>query len=112
MFRDTVAPTLRALPEVVDAVNGRIEVLFDGGIRRGADVVKAIALGARAVLIGRAYVYGLASAGERGVNQAVDILNAGIRRTLKLLGCGAISKLDGSFVEEPAWSSSTRRHKS
>jgi len=109
---DTVAPTLRALPEVVDAVNGRIEVLFDGGIRRGADVVKAIALGARAVLIGRAYVYGLASAGERGVNQAVDILNAGIRRTLKLLGCGAISKLDGSFVEEPAWSSSTRRHKS
>jgi isopentenyl diphosphate isomerase/L-lactate dehydrogenase-like FMN-dependent dehydrogenase len=109
---DTVAPTLRALPEVVDAVNGRIEVLVDGGIRRGADVVKAIALGARAVLLGRAYAYGLAAGGERGVDQAIEILNAGIRRTLKLLGCGAISRLDGSFVEEPEWSSSTRLRRS
>jgi isopentenyl diphosphate isomerase/L-lactate dehydrogenase-like FMN-dependent dehydrogenase len=99
---DTVSPALRALPEVIDAVNGRIEVLVDGGIRRGADVVKAIALGARAVLIGRAYVYGLASSGERGVTHALDILNAGIKRTMKLLGCGAICELDRSFVEEPA----------
>jgi len=99
---DTVSPTLRALPEVVDAVNGRIEVLMDGGIRRGADVVKAIALGARAVLIGRAYVYGLASSGERGVSHALEILNVGIKRTMKLLGCGAIGELDRSFVEEPA----------
>ena len=106
---DTVSPTLRALPEVVGAVNGRIEVLVDGGIRRGADVVKAIALGARAVLIGRAYVYGLASNGERGVTHALDILNAGIRRTMKLLGCPAIGELDRTYVEEPfSWSSLRR----
>jgi L-lactate dehydrogenase (cytochrome) len=106
---DTVSSTLRALPEVVEAVNGRIEVLVDGGIRRGADVVKAIALGARAVLIGRAYVYGLASNGERGVTQALDILNAGIRRTMKLLGCAAIGELDRTYVEKPASWSSLRR---
>lgn len=98
---DTVPPTLRALPEVVDAVDGRIEVLVDGGIRRGADVVKAIALGARAVLIGRAYVYGLATSGGRGVAEAIDILDAGIRRTLKLLGCRSIAELDRSVVETP-----------
>ncbi len=99
---DTVPPTLRALPEVIDAVHGRIEVMVDGGIRRGADVVKAIALGARAVLIGRAYVYGLATDGERGVAHAIEILHGGIKRTMKLLGCGAISQLDRSFVETPA----------
>jgi L-lactate dehydrogenase (cytochrome) len=98
---DTVAPTLRVLPEVLDAAGGRIEVLFDGGIRRGADVVKALAIGARAVLIGRAYAYGLGADGERGVTQAVDILTAGIRRTLKLLGCGAVRDLDRSVIDVP-----------
>ncbi len=107
---DTVPPTLRALPEVVDAVGARTEVLMDGGIRRGSDVVKAIALGARAVLIGRAYVYGMATAGERGVTQAIDILNAGIRRTMKLLGCRTIGELDRTYVDTPAaWARSSPR---
>jgi L-lactate dehydrogenase (cytochrome) len=99
---DGVAPTLRVLPEVVDAVGGQIEILFDGGIRRGGDIVKAIALGARAVLIGRAYAYGLGADGQAGVTRAIDILRADLVRTLKLLGCGAVSELDRSYVEV-AW---------
>lgn len=101
---DTVAPTIRALPEVVAAVNGQIPVLVDGGIRAGTDVVKALCLGAKAVLIGRAYAYGLAAAGEAGVTRAIDILRSDITRTLKLLGVDSVSKLDASFVETPdAW---------
>jgi len=95
---DGVAPSLRVLPEVVTAVNGQIEVLFDSGIRRGSDVVKALCLGARAVLIGRAYAYGLGAAGEAGVRRAIDILRADIIRTMKLLGCSAVPDLDRSFV--------------
>jgi L-lactate dehydrogenase (cytochrome) len=107
---DTVAPTLRVLPEVLDAVGGRIEVMVDGGIRRGSDVVKALAIGARAVLIGRAYAYGLAAGGERGVTQAVDILTAGVRRTLKLLGCSAVRDLDRSVIDvPPLWRSHERQ---
>jgi L-lactate dehydrogenase (cytochrome) len=107
---DTVAPTLRVLPEVLDAVGGRIEVMLDGGIRRGSDVVKALAIGARAVLIGRAYAYGLAAGGERGVTQAVDILTAGVRRTLKLLGCSAVRDLDRSVIDvPPLWRSHERQ---
>jgi L-lactate dehydrogenase (cytochrome) len=93
---------LRVLPEIVDSVNGRAEVLFDGGIRRGADVIKAICLGARAVLIGRAYAYGLGAAGEAGVRRAIEILRADLVRTLKLLGCTAIAALDRSYVNAPA----------
>jgi L-lactate dehydrogenase (cytochrome) len=100
---DSAAATLRALPEVVAAVNGQVEVLMDGGIRRGSDIVKAICLGARAVLIGRAYVYGLAAAGEAGVARALEILRADVERTLKLLGCPSIAALDASYVEAPAW---------
>lgn len=96
---DCVAPTLAALPEVVEAVNGRCEVLLDGGIRRGSDVVKAVCLGAKAVLIGRAYAYGLGAAGGDGVAHAIDILRSGIVRTLRLLGCRAISALDRSYVD-------------
>jgi L-lactate dehydrogenase (cytochrome) len=96
---DGVAPTLRALPDVVAAVGARTEVLFDGGIRRGSDVVKALCLGAKAVLIGRAYGYGLAAAGGPGVARAIEILRADLIRTLKLLGCGSIAALDGSYVE-------------
>ncbi len=96
---DYVPATLRALPEVVAAVSGRAEVLLDGGIRRGSDVVKAICLGARAVLVGRAYAYGLASAGEAGVARALEILRTDVERTLKLLGCASISALDGSYVD-------------
>lgn len=99
---DGAPATLRALPEVVAAVNGRAEVLMDGGIRRGGDIIKAICLGARAVLVGRAYVYGLAVAGEAGVARALQILRADLERTLKLLGCPSVSALDRSYVDVPA----------
>lgn len=99
---DGVAPTVRVLPEVMAAANGQVEVLIDGGIRRGSDVVKALSLGARAVLIGRAYAYGLGAAGEAGVARAIDILRAGLIRTMKLLGCSSVSDLDRSFVDVPA----------
>jgi L-lactate dehydrogenase (cytochrome) len=98
---DGVAPTLRVLPEVVAAVGGRVEVLLDGGIRRGGDIVKAVCLGARAVLVGRAYAYGLGAAGEAGVARAIQILRADLVRTLKLLGCASVSELGGSFVDVP-----------
>jgi len=96
---DSVPASLRALPEVVAAVNGQAEVLMDGGIRRGSDIVKAICLGARAVLIGRAYAYGLAAGGESGVARAIAILRADLERTLKLLGCTSIAALDRSYVD-------------
>ena len=99
---DGVAASLRALPEVVAAVNGRAEILMDGGIRRGADIVKAICLGARAVLVGRAYVYGLGAAGEAGVARALEILRADLERTLTLLGCPSIAELNPSYVDAPA----------
>jgi L-lactate dehydrogenase (cytochrome) len=99
---DGVPASLRALPEVVDAVNGRIEVLMDGGIRRGADIVKALSLGARAVLIGRAYAYGLGAAGGPGVARAIEILKADLIRTMRLLGCDAVRRLDASYVDVPA----------
>jgi len=98
---DSVSATLRALPEVVAAVGGRIEVLMDGGIRRGSDVVKAICLGARAVLIGRAYAYGLAAAGHAGVTRALQIFKSDVERTLRLLGCPSVKSLDSSYVETP-----------
>lgn len=98
---DCVSPTLRALPEVVAAVGDKTEVLMDGGIRRGGDIVKAICLGARAVLIGRAYAYGLAAAGEAGITRAIQILTADVERTLRLLGCSSIRELDRSYVEIP-----------
>jgi isopentenyl diphosphate isomerase/L-lactate dehydrogenase-like FMN-dependent dehydrogenase len=102
---DGVAPTLRMLPEVVAAVDGRLEVLLDGGIRRGSDIAKALCLGAGAVLAGRAYAYGLAAGGEAGVRRAIEILQAGLARTLKLLGCASVSELDRSFLDLPAdWS--------
>ena len=98
---DCVQASLRALPEVVKAVNGQIEVLMDGGIRRGSDLVKAISLGARAVLCGRAYAYGLAAAGEAGVVRAIEILRTDVERTLRLLGCPSVAALDRSYVNVP-----------
>jgi isopentenyl diphosphate isomerase/L-lactate dehydrogenase-like FMN-dependent dehydrogenase len=98
---DGVAPSLRVLPEVVAAVNGRIEILVDGGIRRGSDIVKAMCLGARAVLVGRAYAYGLAAAGEAGVARAIEILRNDVVRTLKLLGCRSVAELDRSYLDVP-----------
>ena len=96
---DGVRATIEVLPEVVAAVGDRVEVLLDGGIRRGADVVKALCLGARAVLIGRAYAYGLGAAGEPGVARAIDILRSDVVRTMKLLGCPSVAELDRSYVE-------------
>jgi L-lactate dehydrogenase (cytochrome) len=98
---DGVAPTIRVLPEVVAAIDGRIDVLLDGGIRRGGDVVKALCLGARAVLIGRAYAYGLGAAGGAGVARAIEILRRDIVRTLTLLGIESTAALDRSFVDFP-----------
>ena len=96
---DGVPGSLRALPEVLDAVGGRIEVLVDGGIRRGSDVVKALCLGARAVLVGRAYVYGLGAAGGPGVDRAIAILREDIDRTMRLLGCASVRDLKRDFLE-------------
>jgi len=98
---DCVPASLRALPEVVKAVNGQVEVLMDGGVRRGTDIVKAVCLGARAVLCGRAYAYGLAAAGEAGVVRAIEILRTDLDRTLRLLGCPSVAALDGSYVNVP-----------
>jgi L-lactate dehydrogenase (cytochrome) len=96
---DGVAPTLRALPEIVEAVGNRTEIYLDSGIRRGSDVVKALCLGARAVLIGRAYAYGLAAAGGAGVARAIEILRGDVVRTLRLLGCHEAKELDRTYVE-------------
>ena len=98
---DSVAPTIRVLPEIVKAVNGEIDVLMDGGIRRGSDVVKAYCLGAKGVLIGRAYAYGLAAGGGPGVARAIEILRTDIVRTMKLLGCDSVHKLDHSYIQTP-----------
>jgi L-lactate dehydrogenase (cytochrome) len=106
---DGVSATVRALPEVVAAVGERTQVLLDGGVRRGSDVVKALCLGARAVLVGRAYAYGLAAAGGPGVARAIDILRTGIVRTLRLLGSHDVTLLDQSLVEVPAaWTAHIR----
>ena len=98
---DGVYPTIRALPEVVAAVKDRSEVLLDGGIRRGTDIAKALAMGARAVLIGRAYAYGLGAGGEAGVTRAIQILRADLIRTMKLLGCPSVGELDATYVTVP-----------
>lgn len=98
---DGVSPSLRALPEIVRAVNGQAEVMMDGGVRRGGDIAKAICLGARAVLVGRAYAYGMAAAGEAGVSTALSILRADFDRTMRLLGCESVTELNRSYVEVP-----------
>jgi L-lactate dehydrogenase (cytochrome) len=98
---DGVAASVRVLPEVVAAVGDRVDVLMDGGIRRGADIVKARCLGARAVLIGRAYGWALGAAGGPGVARAIGILKADLIRTMRLLGCASMNELDGSFVDAP-----------
>jgi len=71
-------------------------------VRRGSDIVKALCLGARAVLVGRAYAYGLAAAGPAGVTRAIDILRSDVERTLRLLGCASIGELNRSYIETPS----------
>jgi L-lactate dehydrogenase (cytochrome) len=97
---DGVAATLHVLPEVVDAVGSQIDVLLDSGIRRGSDIVKALCLGARAVLVGRAYAYGLGAGGPAGVAKAIDILRGGVVRTMNLLGCHDVAALDASYLAD------------
>ncbi len=99
-FDGSPAP-IELLPEVMDAVGNGIEVLIDGGVRRGSDVVKAVALGARAVMFGRPYLYGLGAAGELGVEWVIDYFNAGIRRTMALVGATDLAALrsNGALVE-------------
>ncbi|HEV3267013.1 MAG TPA: pre-mycofactocin synthase MftD [Acidimicrobiales bacterium] len=97
----TPAP-LRALPSVVDAVGDQIEVLLDGGVRRGSDVVKALALGANAVMIGRAYLWGLAAAGQGGVENVLDVLRGGIDSALMGLGKSDVKELDRTDVLAPS----------
>ena len=101
---DGAPATVSVLAEVVAAVGGRADVLLDGGVRRGTDIAKALALGASACLIGRPYHYGLAAAGEPGVARAIDILTAELDRTLAFLGCTTVAQLSPTHVRTPPWS--------
>lgn len=95
---DDVGASIARLEPVVEAVAGRAAVIADGGVRRGSDVVKALALGADACSIGRPYLYGLAAAGERGVEHVLDLLGDGVSRTMALLGCTTVSEIDRDHV--------------
>ena len=95
---DGLPATIDVLPEIAEAVAGRAEVYLDGGIRRGSDIVKALALGARACMIGRPYLYGLAAGGRAGVERVIDLLIAQLDNTLALLGCRSVDALDESWL--------------
>jgi 4-hydroxymandelate oxidase len=95
---DNTLSTLEVLPEAVDAAHGKLEVLLDGGIRRGADVVKALALGAKAVFIGRPLFWGLAVDGERGVTRVLDILREEMEITMAKCGRPSIASIDSSVM--------------
>ena len=95
---ESTPATLSVLPEIVDAVGSQIEVLMDGGVRRGGDALKAVALGARAVLIGRPYLYGLMAAGEEGVARILNLMYEDIARTMVLMGCKSVADLDPSWL--------------
>jgi L-lactate dehydrogenase (cytochrome) len=95
---DGLPASIDVLPEVVDAVGNRAEVLFDGGIRRGTDIAKAIALGARAVMVGRPYLYGLGAAGEAGAEHAIRLLQAELARAMALLGRPTLTDLDATAI--------------
>jgi L-lactate dehydrogenase (cytochrome) len=88
------------LPEVVEAVDGKIEVLLDGGIRRGTDIIKALALGATACMIGRPFLFGLAAGGEAGVARTMEILRTELERSMRLLGCTDVHQLNRSYLKE------------
>ena len=90
---DHVPATLDVLPEIVEAVGGRCEIIIDSGFRRGTDIIKALALGAKACMIGRPYLYGLAAGGENGVARALQILNDEFVRNMRLIGCASLSEL-------------------
>ena len=97
---DHAPSPISVLPEVVDALGDEVEVILDGGVRRGADVIKALCLGASAVMVGRAYLFGLGAGGEAGVDRALELLSAEIRRGMTLLGCPSVRQLGGKYVRE------------
>src|SRR5579875_220816 len=99
---DSVPATIAVLPEIVEAVDGRLEVLLDGGVRRGTDVVKALALGARAVLCGRPVLWGLAVAGEQGVRDVLSLLRAELDCAMALCGCNSVGGIDRGVLWRPA----------
>jgi L-lactate dehydrogenase (cytochrome) len=99
---DHATSTIRALPEIVDAAGGELEVYMDGGIRRGVDIIRALALGARACLAGRALVYGLAAGGPAGAQHAMQILVDELRLAMTLLGCPSVRELDASWISAAA----------
>jgi L-lactate dehydrogenase (cytochrome) len=98
---DSAPATLDLVAPVADAVGDRLEIICDGGVRRGSDIVKAVALGARACMAGRAYLYGLGAAGERGVDHVLGLLDADVRRTMALVGAGSVAELGRELVELP-----------
>jgi 4-hydroxymandelate oxidase len=95
---DGVIASLDALPEIVAAVDGKAEVLLDGGIRRGTDILKALALGAKAVLIGRPVLWGLAVSGETGVADIINLLKEELTTAMALSGCARLEDIDSSLV--------------
>ena len=97
---DHAPSPVSVLPEVVDALADQVEIILDGGIRRGTDVIKALCLGADAVMVGRVYLYGLGAGGEAGVDRALELLSAEIRRNMALLGCPSVQQLGGKYVRE------------
>jgi isopentenyl diphosphate isomerase/L-lactate dehydrogenase-like FMN-dependent dehydrogenase len=98
---DGVQATVEALPAVVEAVAGRVPVLLDGGVRRGTDVLKALALGATAVMIGRPYLYGLAAGGQAGVERVLELLRAELLRAMALTGCPTVADVDPGLLLLP-----------
>ena len=96
---DTTPATLDVLPSVVDRVDGRAEILLDGGVRRGSDVVKALALGARAVLVGRPYLFGLAAGGESGVARVLQLLRNELVSTMRFVGAASVARIDAGLVQ-------------
>ena len=99
---DHCVTALQVLPEIARAVGGRMTLIIDGGFRRGTDIVKALSLGANAIMLGRATLYGLAAGGEAGVNQALDILTGELDRVLGELGCNSVAELGPGFLRAAA----------
>ena len=95
---DSAPVPLELLPQVAERVGGRLEIICDGGLRRGSDIVKAIALGANACMAGRAYLYGLGAAGEAGVDHVLDMISGDVRRTMALIGCSTVKEIDRDYV--------------
>jgi isopentenyl diphosphate isomerase/L-lactate dehydrogenase-like FMN-dependent dehydrogenase len=96
---DSVQASIEALPEVIDAVDGRCEIYLDGGIRRGTDILKALSLGARAVLIGRPILWGLAANGAEGIGHVLELLCAELELAMALAGCPTLASIDRSLVK-------------